>query len=389
MKILYVATDIYIPFVYGGSTHVLESAKALVKRGHNVHLICKGSKELKKEETLEGVRIHRILRYVPSKQVWDLKKKPKADKSKIRDFIAGNVKRRIMPLFAGLEIYFLMRRHDLDVIYERNSSFGAGAIASYLLGKPLILEVHFPFISPLSLQRARRILATSLKIVPSKYHHKVKLFTCNVDPGRFKFNPEDNEKIRRKYNAADKDILIYVGNFYPWHGVDILLKALARLKKVICFFVGNGPWQKKYEELAEDLRVRERCIFLGSLPQGEVIKYINAADIAVAPFDTSKDELTMKYGFYYTPLKIFEFMACSKPVVTSNIGNLKEIIKDGETGVLAREGSVESFVEAIRMLIENREKREEIGLKARVEVEKKYTWNKFGEFLEKEIKSVL
>ena len=106
----------------------------------------------------------------------------------------------------------------------------------------------------------------------------------------------------------------------------------------------------------------------GYIPPSEIPNYISAMDIVVAPYPELK-------FFYYSPVKIFEYMACQKPVLTTNIGQISEIITDGENGVLCKPDDSDELLNKLLQLIEDREKRKKIGLNARKTIVDSHTWS--------------
>ena len=100
--------------------------------------------------------------------------------------------------------------------------------------------------------------------------------------------------------------------------------------------------------------------------------YLAAADVLIAPYKLKKG--FEKVGFYNSPVKLFEYMAMGKPIITSNIGQISEIIEHGETGLLIEPGNYKEFASGILKLVENPQLRDKLGFNARAEFERNYTW---------------
>ena len=117
-------------------------------------------------------------------------------------------------------------------------------------------------------------------------------------------------------------------------------------------------------------------ILTGPIKYSDVSKYLAAADILIAPFNTSRFKHLEKYGFWWCPVKIFEYMAVGKPIISYDYVEVRKIMKN--TGLLAKPGNLEDFKNKLRTLINNKELRHEYGRKARI-LSLKYEWKKRAE----------
>ena len=116
-------------------------------------------------------------------------------------------------------------------------------------------------------------------------------------------------------------------------------------------------------------------ILTGHVPHESVPKYISAMDIVLAPYPDLE-------FFYYSPVKIFEYMACGKAVVSSKIGQIAEVIEHGVDGIVCTPGDVQAMTDSVRSLVLNKEKRLSIGTAASKKVRLSYSWQKKAEELE-------
>ncbi len=385
VKICYIAIDVAIPFFRGASTHVFEVARHLTKLGHVVHVVSRRAKMGQKQyEILSGVHIHRIYRGIVAPlpfSSYDRLEKGGIDSS------AGPIDHAYAKyLFIAYAVYAgsissqIIRRHGLDVILERETSFGAGAVANMVTGKPMILELIGPRYSRASIRRAKKVLAYTRNAIP--YHlpsGKVVFVDAAVDPDVFKPDPVQRKLIRERYHFGDSPVVGYVGTFAKWHGVEELIhgsmKLLTQYPQVRFLMV--GPYFTWAKELAEKLKISEAYTFTGPIPHQEVPNYINASDIMVAPYNPQKSELRKKYGIG-SPLKLFEYMACSRPVISTSMPPITRVIRERETGLLIPEGNSEALNEAIACLIEKPSLAEKIGKAARKEVQKSFSWATFA-----------
>ena len=121
-----------------------------------------------------------------------------------------------------------------------------------------------------------------------------------------------------------------------------------------------------------DNDLRETVIFTGKVPYREIPRHLAAMDIAVAPF-------TPNENFYFSPIKIFEYMVANKPTVGGRIGQVSEVLVDGETGRLYPPGNVEALAAVLIDLVNDPAARKRIGEAGRVWVERERTWDRNAE----------
>lgn len=387
------AVDVAIPHFRGASTHVYEVAKHLAKGGHEVHVISRRTDHRRtRYVVLNDVHIHRIYRGIvsplPSSTYEELQSEPPSIGAGLVDRFYEKYLFTVYALYAGFITSHVIKRHDLEVIIERETSFGAGGVASFLTGRPMVLEIIGPRYSRFSFTKSKKILAYTESMIRDPVSpEKLELVTAAADIESFKPNPEWGKAVREKYDLQNCAVVGYIGTFAPWHGLEELVDA--SLKVIRGFsnvrFLMVGPYFNYARRLAEKNGVSRRYIFTGPVPYEEVPKYINAADILVAPYNPASSELRSKYGIG-SPLKVFEYMACGKPVITTSVEPITRVIHDGHTGRLVPPGDSEALSEAIIHLIRNAETRDKIGRMARQEVERHYSWKAFITQLEKALR---
>jgi glycosyltransferase involved in cell wall biosynthesis len=202
--------------------------------------------------------------------------------------------------------------------------------------------------------------------------NKVKVITNGADVNKF-HKDIDSSKVVEKFDLRDKTIIGFVGSFHIWHGVDnlinIIKNVLSKNKDVVFLLVGQGgPMKSSLEDFIKTEKLFKNVYMTGYIPPSEIPNYLSAMNIVVAPYPKLK-------FFYYSPVKIFEYMACQKPVLTTNIGQISEIITDGENGVLCKPDDSDELLNKLLQLIEDREKRKKIGLNARKTIVESHTWS--------------
>lgn len=381
MNILYVAPDIPIPHTgefIGGSTHVLKIAEGLVKKGNKVIILSRRmtKKQKKYQKIGENIFTRRVYRGL----IFPIRGKI-STKDGGGTFLRGFVQKTYFFIYRFVLVIlalYLLKKHKIDFVLDRSSSKGVGVFSGFLLGIPTIIELLDPDYNNLSMKLTKKIFAYTKSIINPSFHHKVKIISAGVDPNIFKPAYEELEDVRSKYNLKDKKVVVYVGAMSAWHGAEDLIEIANKLDEDVRFLmVGKGLNILEGESKEES--ISSRFIFTGFVEYEDVPKYISAADVAVAPYNPKGFRYMEKYGFYFSPIKIFEYMACRKPVVASDVDIIRDIINENRCGLLAKPGDAEDFAEKIRMLMKDRVLREKFGDNGRNAVIEKYTWEKVAD----------
>ena len=363
------ASDQVVPGRTGGSVHVLEVARGLGQRGHELHaVISRGDGEAPE---LEGVRWHRVT-WFPRARVFRFRARRAVEK------IAASVRP--------------------DVVMERYYNFaGEGVLTAKRAGIPSLLEVNSPVVDhPGSLKAvldgllvvrpfrsyrerlcrdAGALVSPMLEIVPPFAQAKTEIVTwgANLDT----FQPSQNRaSARREWGIPEAAVCcLFSGSFRPWHGVHVLEQAARQLaaRDDIFFLLAGGPRRGT----AQGFHGRH----LGRVPYERMPSLVGAADIGLAPYDTLR-LAQLRLGFYWSPLKIFEYMAAGLPTVTISRPPLDEIVRHEREGLHFVEADAHSLAAAIARLADDRELCGELGRNARARVVERYSWKRHCEQLE-------
>ncbi len=116
------------------------------------------------------------------------------------------------------------------------------------------------------------------------------------------------------------------------------------------------------------------CRFAGRLPHGEVATHLAAADLALAPFDSFAYPPLLEFGFFWSPAKIFEYMACGLPVVTTDQDYLRQVVEGSGGGVVVPQRDPEATAEAVVRLLDDPEASSGIGRAGRRAVVERFSW---------------
>ncbi|MDR3212620.1 MAG: glycosyltransferase, exosortase A system-associated [Azoarcus sp.] len=194
-----------------------------------------------------------------------------------------------------------------------------------------------------------------------------------VDVTRFRRTGKADPGLRHRLGLdAAAAVLGFVGSFYAYEGIDLLIDALPGLlvahPGLRLLLVGGGPQEENLRAHAAGLGLAGKVIFAGRVPQGEVGRYYEQIDLLVYP------RRSMRLTELVTPLKPLEAMAQGRPLVASDVGGHRELIRDGETGRLFKAGDVGALVAATIDMLEHRERWPAMLQAGRRFVEKERNW---------------
>lgn len=182
---------------------------------------------------------------------------------------------------------------------------------------------------------------------------KVTVIPNAVDIEGFRLSGEPDAALREKLGLADKTVVGFVGSFYAYEGLDLLLDAfpvlLANRPDLRLLLVGGGPQDANLKAQAQRLGVADKIVFTGRVPHSEVSRYYDLIDLLAYP------RHSMRLTELVTPLKPLEAMAQGRVFVASDVGGHKELVRDGETGRLFRAGSAEALAAAVNDMLEQRD----------------------------------
>jgi glycosyltransferase involved in cell wall biosynthesis len=189
---------------------------------------------------------------------------------------------------------------------------------------------------------------------------------------------EYNSESTLGFELDSKRILLYIGRITWRKGLHILLQALRPLlneiKDVVAIIAGprDEEYYKKLLNITNQLNLSNRVIFKSSLSEEEKYQYMLSCTVFIMP--SIKD---------YTPATLIEAQALGKPVVSTTVGAIPEIVKNGETGLLVEPENPEKLAKAIKWLLLEEDKRKSIGMKARQLVVKNFSLKVAVDKLEK------
>jgi glycosyltransferase involved in cell wall biosynthesis len=288
-----------------------------------------------------------------------------------------------------------LRANPVDFIYERYTLFAsAGIRLAREVGVPHILEVNAPLayeqekmrgleMKELATETERSIFREAGRVIVVSRRLQEFVISCGVPASRIQILPNavdpqrfararDDRSVRRQFRLDGKRVIGFVGSLKPWHGTETLLAAFRELQATVAnahlLIVGDGPGREHLENYAQTNHLNGTVTFTGNVPYDDIPHYMAAMDIAVAPYIPNEN-------FYYSPIKIFEYMAMGKPVVAGKIGQVEEVITDGETGLLFEPGNIAALQTALAQLANDLPLCRRLGENARAWVETERTWD--------------
>lgn len=317
-----------------------------------------------------------------------------------------------LPYFAffdSLRFYEAAMQHlaDYDICHEHNGLFSmATAVACRRLQKPYVLTFSADAIleselvgQPLrgwhrraAVWEAKQTYKLADRIIcvsePAKKHlvqqwrvdpQKIKVMPNGVDIALFG-GAYDTAAVRTEWRLGDAPVITFVGGFQPWHGLENLVAAFAQLLPALpqarLLLVGDGPARKSLEAAITQHDVANAVTITGFVSQEQVPAFLAAADIAVLPYPELPQEL------WFSPLKLYEYMAAGKAIVASRSGQIAEVLQDGENGLLTPPGSIDALSQAMRTLLQDDALRQRLGRQAQADAVAHHSWKQYIRRLE-------
>ncbi len=428
MNIAYICTDFGVPIFgfKGASIHVREMVSSMRKAGHNVTIISPAMHRGKEDEAgsnmgAEGLDSENLYKIIDSTAQSGFSHEPGLGKltcisvlprpehvrfarvlAELDQFMGtkSRLRQEVRNLMYNKALYDAvidyLRNADIDFVYERYTLFGLGGIQiAQELGVPHILEANAPLayeqekmrgleMKEFARQMEARIFRESSRVIVVSKQLKAFVESCGVpeaqitvmpnavDPARFLSNGQPLPVIK-KLGFNSHTVIGFVGSLKPWHGTETLLEAFANLyknnKNIRLLIVGDGPGRESLEKYSAENGIANAVVFTGKIHHHEIPGYINTMDITVAPY-------TPNDNFYFSPIKIFEYMMMEKAVVGAQIGQVAEVLKPNETGLLFEPGNIPQLTETLNTLVSDAGLRQKLGKNAKAWVQRERTWDR-------------
>lgn len=205
--------------------------------------------------------------------------------------------------------------------------------------------------------------------IPSE---KVSVIPNAVNIENFSVGEAADQQLAKELGTVGKVVLGFIGSFYAYEGLDILLKAMPEMLQanpdIRLLLVGGGPQEQQLKELASQLKLSDKVIFTGRVPHDQVQRYYNLTDVLVYP------RLRMRLTDLVTPLKPLEAMAQGRLLAASDVGGHRELIEDGKTGILFEADNPQALASKVLNLIATPQRWPALRAAAREFVETERNW---------------
>jgi glycosyltransferase involved in cell wall biosynthesis len=361
MKIVYISYS-NIPSREANSIHVMKICQAMALNGHEVILFAP-----KKKVAYEN-DIDDLYDFYGVKNCFKIKKIsciPIKGKSFIYSFLAAKRAKKIKP----------------DLVYSRIT---AGSFFSSIFKIPNILELHEPLYNLVDLFFFKNLVQNDIlkrvivisdalkKYYIKKYPilvNKILVSPDAADPIDINLRPLKIE------NPHNKLLVGYTGNLYNGRGMEIVLQ-LAKCCSWAEFHIVGGSVTDVYY-WRERFLILDNVTLHGFVPQKKVYSYALAFDVLLAPYQRMVSTKMVKKdnAKWMSPLKIFEYMSTGKAIIASDLPVLREVLNNN-FAILVSPDNIKEWEEALIRLRDDHHFRKQLGQKAEIEFQKKYTWKK-------------
>ncbi len=383
--ILYINADRGIPVwgQSGGSAHIRDFTEAAIQSGAKVTIVTARSKPADSSAPEADVHKIKFRRYGETFQNhWERCSKDRNkghDKNCDKDDLAKEIRSFYANTILSQQLPDLSAKNNFSLVYERYSLFSFAGIAfakSHNL--PYVLEVNSPLIEEALLHRhlhmreladsvanylftnANKIIAVSQEvanyIVNVSPTANVAVAPNAVNPTRFQrcqiqnnHSSSEDRTIATSLSHLEGAFTVgYLGSLRPWHGLNNLIEAFATFSKKTTnahlLIIGDGKnVRPQLEAMCQNLGITDSVTFTGEAANADVPEYLSHCDTLVAPYPAIDN-------FYFSPLKVFEYMASGKPIIASDIGQISELFKNKESALLTEPGNIPELVEAMQLI---------------------------------------
>ncbi|MGZ8193259.1 MAG: TIGR04063 family PEP-CTERM/XrtA system glycosyltransferase [Methylobacter sp.] len=203
---------------------------------------------------------------------------------------------------------------------------------------------------------------------------KITVIPNAVDIERFTYGVEPNQDLRTQLGLQNKIVLGFIGSFYAYEGLPLLLEALPKIlekqPETRLLLVGGGPQEALIKQKTSELGLEKQVIFTGRIPHDQVQDYYNQVDIFIYP------RLPMRLTELVTPLKPLEAMAQGRLVIASDVGGHKELIKHQNNGYLFKANDADALAATVLDLLTQPQQWENLRVAGRLFVEQERNWAK-------------
>lgn len=334
-------------------------------------------------EEVDGLRFYRTspsrsaLFRLPLLNQWDVVRTLARRIEEVAAIEKPDVLHAHSPALNGLAALRAGRKLGLPVVYECRAFWEDAAVdhgtsreggLRYRLTRTLESHVFKHVDAVTTICEGLRAEIASRGIPPEK----ITVIPNAVDTESFTFGAPARADLQEQLGLTGKTVLGFIGSFYAYEGLPLLLEAMPELVKahpdLRLLLVGGGPQETLVHQRIKEKNLTGVVVTTGRVPHQSVQDYYNLVDVFVYP------RLPMRLTDLVTPLKPLEAMAQGRLVVASDVGGHQELIRHGETGMLFAAGQADSLIAAVNDLLARRNDWEAMRQRGRAFVEHERTW---------------
>jgi len=373
LKICFVTPN-YLPAVGGTEVAIHEIGKRLVEKGYDITLITRVFGVSDVSEHTDGIEIYRF-----------------AGKSGKIGFIITQLK--ILKKIKELD-----KTKNFDILHQFHvfALGGASVFAQKILKKPLVTslmggDTYNPFKNPIAkifnpymswiMNNSDVVTSPCNELIHHAKNQGLKkdavVIPHGVDLDDFNPNKYSKDIIHKNFGILnDETMVLSLQRLHKLKSVEYLINAIPGVTKkspnVKFIIVGEGPQKKELEELVKKGDIEDNVIFTGFVPHGEkLLLLLSSCDIFA--FHSNYES----FG-----IVLVEAMASGKPVISTDVGAIPEIVDDGKTGIIVPPRDPKALANAILKLVRDKDLRIKMGIEGRKKAEREYNWDRIVEMYE-------
>src|SRR5437773_11366304 len=336
-----------------------------------------------KEETIDGVRYYRtetrIRETVPLEAEWRIMT---GLVRRIREVIEGekpDLLHAHSPVLNALPALWVGRKVGIPVVYEMRVSWEDTWAARGRYGEN---SWKYRLVRSLETWACRKadqvtVICRGLKddlVKRGISSEKVSVVFNGVNADDFKASSARDEEYFQAWNLAGKRVIGFIGSFFRYEGLDLLVHAVHRLtarrSDVVLLLVGGGEMEPELRAQVKQLRLEKQVVMAGRIPHDRIPGVYALVDVLAYPRYSSRvTELV-------TPLKPLEAMAMGRALVASDVGGHREIIRHGRVGLLFPPGNVAALADQLELLLVDEHLRQKLERQGVVWVCQEHSWDK-------------
>jgi len=391
MKVFYISSRLNVPD--GSSVHGRAFVASVKKLGHEIETYPEIT-DLPEVVSKKGEVKKDILYYIKRLRLKVLFGRLKrigpntADAIKFLEGMTQSVKDFI-------KMRALVNEFHPDIIVYRKYLFNFSAVwLAKTSGIPCVAEINSLNIAESRLERGKRrssafshwaekyplkrsnhvfCVSEAIKNVLATFltGDKISVIPNGVDADVFDRERFNSLEIKHDLGLEGKLVLGYAGSYQAWHDVKKSVEVIEQLHEMDnayhLLLIGNGKEYSRIKEYIDSRNLSDCVTQVDYVYHADMPRYLAAFDVAIMTYPVFD-------GFYFSPLKMYEYMAMSIPVVSTDIGQIGDVIENGKTGALVVDPTTDEFVEAIKSVTVPREKLMDMGATARYTAIEKHSW---------------